>query len=849
MGLRALAGTLLVKTDSSHLLSASNPPTSGACIPSYSGSGSIVLSPVSSGQTFRTLRCERSLNPTYSPQYGRIQASSVIPAKKTTATSLQSPIPTAAGTLKYKDSKLTGCYAGTGGSTTFTLTSGELLGIPTESAYKYVYIKDNPQSFNFSCSEFFKLGPLPWHLRLSFAESPACASYNQDLLAAQKSNLNMYADMPPGVVNGDAHVPFNCCGGCKLVAPEVQLLYWSTPSSGECSRANATITPQGSSHLSSPAQEPRAASPPNAAPFAVVDGSTLTFPSLYIAILGAVSVTDHCKTWGKAYHNPTVALPLGDLSTLSFHGNGIVFDGFAPKTGVFDPAACRTYGLSNGSTHSYQAYDYSVTPSTLSWVTTASYTMGPPYNPILLPPKQLTALDPEWQACTSWDAYGDNAYDLIFGLYDPPRVLTPTTAMVDPSPTPPNPAPQQATPAPQPASPIMPVVPVVTASPNAADPSHSKGDSPGPVKPDTGLAGFILRPFGPDPSKVLDVNGDPNANVNTITPNPIGDSPPTITIDRSPYTANEASQYTIDGQTPYPGGPIIYVHGTPYSLALPMTRGSTPIEMPAPPPIDGEVILQGPKGGILIAGQTVIQGGQATIYGTAISVGPSNLVIDGSTYALPSPTAKSPLGSAGSFPIDGSAARPILTIDRKANTADSASQHIVGSQTLVPGGSPIAVNGIPYAIASAVTAIISNSHTIALAPQITSNAQILSVPSAAGFGGDHLPQTYAIDGISLTGEATALAVGSTTLIPGSPPLTVSGHVLSLTTGGALIVDGSTNILASESQSSIAGEIMGISGSGNDSNVLAFTGDGNRAEQARLWLQMLGLLVLVWRLVL
>ena len=625
----------------------------------------------------------------HSPQYGRIQASSVIPANETTTTSLQSPTPTAAGTLKYKDPKLTGCYASTGGSTTFTLTSGEVLGIPTESAYKYVYVEDKPQSFNFSCSEFFELGPLPWHLRLSFAESPACASYNQDLLAAQKSNLNIYTDMPPGVVNGDAHIPFNCCGGCKLVAPEVQLLYWSTPSSSECSRANATITPQGSSHRSSPAQEPRAASPPSAAPFAVVDGSTLTFPSLYIALLGAVSVTDHCKTWGKAYHNPTIDLPPGDLSTLSFHGNGIVFDGFAPKTGVVDPAACRTYGLSNGSTHSYQAYDYSVTPSTLSWVTTASYTMGPPYNPILLPPKQLTALDPEWQACTSWDAYGDNAYDLIFGLYDPPRVLTPTTAIVDPSPTPPNPAPQQASPTPQPASPILPIVPVVTASPNAAaDPSHPTGDPPGPVSPDTGLAGFILRPFGPDPSKVVDINGDPNTNVNIGTLNPIGDSPPTITIDGSPYTANGASQYIIDGQTLYPGGPIIYVHGAPYSLALPMTKGSTPIETPAPPPIDGEVIRQGPKGGILIAGQTIIQGGQATIHGTAISVGPSNLVVDGSTYALPSPTAESPLGSAGSSPIDGPVARPVLTIDGKANTADSASEYTVGSHTLIPGGPP-----------------------------------------------------------------------------------------------------------------------------------------------------------------
>ena len=123
-------------------------------------------------------------------------------------------------------------------------------------------------------------------------------------------------------------------------------------------------------------------------------------------------------------------------------------------------------------------------------------------------------------------------------------------------------------------------------------------------------------------------------------------------------------------------------------------------------------------------------------------------------------------------------------------------------------------------------------------------SEALSIPSAAGFGGDHLPQTYTIDGISLIGEATALTVGSTILTLGSPPLTVSGHELSLATSGALIVDGSTSVLASEAQSSIAGATTGISGSGNDSNVLAFTGDANRAQQVWTWLQTLGLLVLV-----
>ena len=50
--------------------------------------------------------------------------------------------------------------------------------------------------------------------------------------------------------------------------------------------------------------------------------------------------------------------------------------------------------------------------------------------------------------------------------------------------------------------------------------------------------------------------------------------------------------------------------------------------------------------------------------------------------------------------------------------------------------------------------------------------------------------------MTLTGDPTALVVGSTTLTPDSPPLALSGHLLALQSGGLLIVDSQTRRLGS-----------------------------------------------------
>ena len=131
--------------------------------------------------------------------------------------------------------------------------------------------------------------------------------------------------------------------------------------------------------------------------------------------------------------------------------------------------------------------------------------MGPPYNPILLPPEKLTALDPQWEACTAWDNYGDDAYDVFYGLYDPPRALTAAAALIEPSTTSPSPTARHTSLAPQPAASILPTDPKITARPHIdPSPSHTQAGSPDQDSPDAGLTNFILAPFQKGSNKGLD---------------------------------------------------------------------------------------------------------------------------------------------------------------------------------------------------------------------------------------------------------------------------------------------------------------------------------------------------------
>lgn len=57
---------------------------------------------------------------------------------------------------------------------------------------------------------------------------------------------------------------------------------------------------------------------------------------------------------------------------------------------------------------------------------------------------------------------------------------------------------------------------------------------------------------------------------------------------------------------------------------------------------------------------------------------------------------------------------PILEIGPSVYTAEVDLKYIIGSKTLAPGGPPLIVDNVPYALAPSATALIIGTQTIAL---------------------------------------------------------------------------------------------------------------------------------------
>lgn len=151
----------------------------------------------------------------------------------------------------------------------------------------------------------------------------------------------------------------------------------------------------------------------------------------------------------------------------------------------------------------------------------------------------------------------------------------------------------------------------------------------------------------------------------------------------------------------------------------------------------------------VIGGQTLKPGAAITVSGTPVSFDPSgsDVVIAGSTVALYPPK-----------PIDF----PVLTVDDHKITADSASQFVVGSQILNPGGPAITVSGTRFSLAPFVSALIIGSSTSVLPVPAKSPAVITVGPSA--YTAETIPQ---------------FLVASQALRVGGPPIIISGTPVSL----------------------------------------------------------------------
>lgn len=100
------------------------------------------------------------------------------------------------------------------------------------------------------------------------------------------------------------------------------------------------------------------------------------------------------------------------------------------------------------------------------------------------------------------------------------------------------------------------------------------------------------------------------------------------------------------------------------------------------------------------------------------------------------------------------AAPPIITIGPSVYTAESDLKYIIGSNTLAPGGPPLIVDNVPYALAPSATALIIGTQTIALSQ---ATAQLVATIKNIIYTADSLSR---------------LVIGSQTLIPDGPLVTI-----------------------------------------------------------------------------
>ncbi|KAI4173732.1 MAG: hypothetical protein LQ346_008360 [Caloplaca aetnensis] len=333
-----------------------------------------------------------------------------------------------------------------------------------------------------------------------------------------------------------------------------------------------------------------------------------------------------------------------------------------------------------------------------------------------------------------------------------------------------------------------------SASPNGSGNSEvvSKGDTSSPAK---------------SPEVQFDSGPRTFAFVSNAPPPVVGSH----TIARAPDGAAVVGTATI-----YPGEAQI-VQGTPVSIAPDAivvgssTFAVTPPEK-AETPAEAPVISQVPGGGLVVGSKTIMPGNQDSINGHEVSVGPSNVFVDGKSIAFPAmtPPPSIPLNIGGVQVSRGSGNRVVigdstykpgaqLTVSGHTVSVGSGEVKIDGTAHSIPGtpaGSPLLVDGQSVFKASDSRVIVG---TATLTPG--------SVTTVGGHAISIATNAVVIDQSTYALPAQP-GVAKTPDTPGTPsaaPLTVGEHTISKAANGALIIGAST--ISPGNQVTIAGHTI------------------------------------------
>ena len=233
------------------------------------------------------------------------------------------------------------------------------------------------------------------------------------------------------------------------------------------------------------------------------------------------------------------------------------------------------------------------------------------------------------------------------------------------------------------------------------------------------------------------------------------------------------------------------VYGSINALPLSGGAGLQPSDPPSDPLlIAGESIVRASGGGIIIGSATIEPGSLVTMSGYTVSAGRSDVLIDGSTYTLPS--------SVGAVVQQSSNIQAITP----------ANGGIVSA-----GGSPITLSGTVYSIISG-----GGSDLVASKTAVT-------IPKTA-------QSVFLIDGQPYTVVPTSLAISGQTITVGGSAVTIGGTVFSLGPSGLQIGSSTIPLNAEQTGEANLGDLImsgflgaptASSRAGKNSSVVPFTG--------------------------
>ena len=483
-------------------------------------------------------------------------------------------------------------------------------------------------------------------------------------------------------------------------------------------------------------------------------------------------MTDQCGPLGSTLTNPIITLAPDVLSTyLPFSyevgstyvdANGYPGDMFLGTVKPLNIAdlQCPTFGVGIGTSADGSLYT----------------TVGPPWLPVIVRPQEAFSLEPSWEsACTGLLSFAPGM--ISFAIFDPPSALSiashliappsenqpatiPSNAVAGPTTTldPPakvsNDPPVKASNDP----PILPIPPMESIAP----PSENPPGSQGPPDMHTG-------PISASPGAIaLDPAAKPTA----------GPNPPT----HSPSTPQNGD----DAPSKSPGlGALIF---SALGKTDPQASGSAN-------PVN---IIQVPGSGIK----------EVTVAGQVLSVSPSGVVVDGSSYSLGGPAISLPGGVVSLVPASTAGEAP-----EKENLIvpvpgpDSGIKKVtVGGQVLSISPSGIILDGKSYSVGG--PAITFSDAVVSLAP----SSAVGETPNDNGNGPteNQTPASLVriIAGKTVVSTPSGLVIDGSSLSAGGTPITISNTVISLSPSNVLVVGSSSVSLSAQSISAVGHFLLG-----------------------------------------